>query len=222
MADRTREDDPLGRSAQPPEPDTAPPAAAGPLGAGLGAANVIALQSAAGNAAASRMLSGGGAAHVARAGMVDGGAPLDDRVRDRFEPAFGTDFSGVRVHTDPQTAGAAGALHARAYTVGGDIVFNEGEYAPGSSGGQELIAHELAHVVQQGDGAGVPDQLEVSQPGDALERDADAAASAVMHGAPAPVRRPRPAPPASPSRASPRARRGSRTASTSAARDMRR
>jgi len=47
--------------------------------------------------------------------------------------------------------------------VGGDIVFNEGEYAPGSSGGQELIAHELAHVVQQGDGGGVPDQLEVSQ-----------------------------------------------------------
>jgi len=148
---------------------------------------VIALQSAAGNAAVSRMLSGGGAAHVARAGMTGGGAPLDDRVRDRFEPAFGTDFSGVRVHTDSQAAGAAGALDARAYTVGGDIVFNEGEYAPGSSGGQELIAHELAHVIQQGDGAGVPDQLDVSQPGDPLERDADAAASAVMHGAPAPL-----------------------------------
>ena len=150
-------------------------------------ARVIALQSAAGNAAVSRMLSGGEASQVARAGMAGGGAPLDERVRDRFEPAYGADLSDVRVHTGGEAAGAAAALDARAYTVGGDIVFNQGEYSPGTEGGQSLIAHELAHVVQQGTGGGVPEQLEVSQPGDAIERDADAAASAAMRGAPAAV-----------------------------------
>ena len=161
--------------------------AAAPAPQSPAVARVIALQSAAGNAAVSRMLSGGEAAQVARAGMAGGGAPLDERVRDRFEPAYGTDLSDVRVHTGGEAAGAAAALDARAYTVGGDIVFNHGEYSPGTESGQSLIAHELAHVVQQGTGGGVPEQLEVSQPGDAIERDADAAASAAMRGTPAAV-----------------------------------
>lgn len=181
MTDRIREDDALAR----PEAQSAAPAAAAHAPA---VARVIALQASAGNAAVGRMLSAGGAAQVARAGMAGAGAPLDAGVRDRFEPAFGSDFSGVRVHTGGPAADAAGALDARAYTVGGDIVFNQGEYAPASDSGQALIAHELAHVVQQGDQHGaVPDGLEVSQPGDPMEREAESAASAAMSGAPAAV-----------------------------------
>ena len=193
MADRIKEENaPVEPVVQPEAPVAAPQAAvAGPMpagpGSGMGIANVIALQGAAGNAAVSRMLSGGDAAQLARAGLSGGGAPLDPGVRDRFEPAFGTDFSGVRVHTDGDAAGAARALDARAYTVGGDIVFDQGQYAPGSDSGQALIAHELAHVVQQGEGASVAEEMEVSQPGDPLEREADAAASAAMRGAPAAV-----------------------------------
>ena len=154
VADRIQEDSaPVQPVAQPEAPVTAPQAAvAGPMsagpGSGMGVASVLALQGAAGNAAVSRMLSGGDAAQLARAGMAGGGAPLDPGLRERFEPAFGTDFSDVRVHTGGAASTAARSLDARAYTVGGDIVFNDGEYAPGSGAGQELVAHELAHVVQ--------------------------------------------------------------------------
>lgn len=81
------------------------------------------------------------------------GQPLDANARRFFEPRFGYDFSGVRVHSDARSASAARAIRARAYTVGNDIGFGAGEYAPGSSGGRALLAHELAHVVQQGGAA---------------------------------------------------------------------
>jgi hypothetical protein len=71
-----------------------------------------------------------------------------------MEPVFGADFSQVRVHTDTQANTLNRTLSARAFTTGRDIFFRQGEYRPGSSTGQELIAHELTHVVQQG-GAGV-------------------------------------------------------------------
>jgi hypothetical protein len=66
-----------------------------------------------------------------------------------MERVFGADFSGVRVHTDAHSDSLNHSLHARAFTTGKDIFFKQGEYNPGSSTGQELIAHELAHVVQQ-------------------------------------------------------------------------
>lgn len=69
--------------------------------------------------------------------------------RDFFEPRFGYDFSGVRVHTDARAAEAAKEVDARAFTVGRDVVFGKGEYAPGTSAGIRLVAHELAHVIQQ-------------------------------------------------------------------------
>lgn len=68
---------------------------------------------------------------------------------------FGHDFSGVRVHADGEAADAARAVRARAYTVGSNIVFGEGEYAPSTAAGQRLLAHELTHVVQQ-QAAGAP------------------------------------------------------------------
>ena len=77
------------------------------------------------------------------------GRPLDPKTRAFFEPRFGVDFSTVRVHTDSPAAASARAVNARAYTVGPNIVFQEGQYTPGSIGGKTLLAHELAHTIQQ-------------------------------------------------------------------------
>ena len=77
------------------------------------------------------------------------GKPLDAGTRSFMEPRFGQDFSGVRVHVGGQAVESARAVNARAYTVGRDVVFGEGQYAPGSSEGRRLMAHELTHVVQQ-------------------------------------------------------------------------
>jgi hypothetical protein len=81
----------------------------------------------------------------------------------------------VRVHTDENAAALTRAVAARAFTVGSDIFFSSGEYQPQTPAGAELIAHEAAHVVQQR-GAPVSGPLTVSQPGDAMEREAEAAA----------------------------------------------
>lgn len=77
------------------------------------------------------------------------GRSLTESVRAFFEPRFGYDFSQVRIHTDSRAANSARALNARAYTVGCDIVFGMGQYAPGQLEGKRLLAHELAHTVQQ-------------------------------------------------------------------------
>jgi hypothetical protein len=77
------------------------------------------------------------------------GRPLDPEARALLEPRFGRDLGAVRVHDGPEAAEAARAAEARAFTVGKDVVFSPGQYAPGTSDGQRLLAHELAHVVQQ-------------------------------------------------------------------------
>ena len=82
------------------------------------------------------------------------GEPLDGALRADFESSFGHDFSHVRVHTDPLAAASAGAVDALAYTVGGDVVFGAGQYAPERTDGQQLLAHELSHVVDQDRGVG--------------------------------------------------------------------
>lgn len=92
------------------------------------------------------------------AGVLTGGAPLPVATRALFESRFGHDFGDVRIHTDPATATTARALGARAYTTGRDIVFAPDQFAPGTSDGQKLLAHELTHVVQQRQRtSGVPD-----------------------------------------------------------------
>jgi hypothetical protein len=78
------------------------------------------------------------------------GRPLAASELSFFEPRFGHDFSQVRVHTDARATAAARALRARAFTVGRELVFSAGQYAPETSAGRELLAHELTHVVQQG------------------------------------------------------------------------
>jgi hypothetical protein len=77
------------------------------------------------------------------------GRPLDKATRDFFEPRFGHDFSKVRVHADATAHKSATAIHALAYTVGSDIVFDHGRYSPTGAEGRKLLAHELAHTVQQ-------------------------------------------------------------------------
>jgi hypothetical protein len=77
------------------------------------------------------------------------GSPLDAATRGWMASRFGEDFAHVRVHTDDRAAASARTLGARAYTVGSDLVFEAGKYAPASAEGKRLLAHELAHVVQQ-------------------------------------------------------------------------
>ena len=77
------------------------------------------------------------------------GQPLSDTIREPMEQAFGADFSGVRVHADAKSDELNQSIQAKAFTTGTDIFFRQGTYDPGSRGGQELIAHELTHVVQQ-------------------------------------------------------------------------
>ena len=111
------------------------------------------------------------------------GRRLEDSPRQLMESRFGQDFSSVRVHTGPLAEASARSVHAAAYTVGGDIVFGPGRYAPQGAGGQRLLAHELAHVVQQG-GVDARSRFDGRiATGDAAgERLADEAASAAMRG----------------------------------------
>ena len=77
------------------------------------------------------------------------GNPLADNVRAFYEPRFGYDFSNVKIHTDPVAAKSAQSINALAYTSGNNIVFNHGQYSPGTESGKKLLAHELTHVAQQ-------------------------------------------------------------------------
>jgi hypothetical protein len=100
--------------------------------------------------------------------LRSGGRSLDPAVRAHFEPRFGRDLGDVRVHTSAQADASARAVNARAFTVGRDIAFAAGEYAPDAAAGQRLLAHELAHVVQQGGQRSAPQaKLAMSTPGDA-------------------------------------------------------
>jgi hypothetical protein len=78
------------------------------------------------------------------------GQPLAPATRDFYEPRLGRDFGGVRVHTCDVAAGMCRGLNAQAFTYGNNIFFNKGKYEPGTSSGKRLLAHELAHTVQQG------------------------------------------------------------------------
>jgi hypothetical protein len=109
-----------------------------------------------------------------------GGEALPKATREFFEPRFGHDFSAVRVHAGAEATRGARAVEARAYTLGKDIVFGRGEYAPGTAEGTRLLAHELTHVVQQKNGVSLKGGI--GQVGDAYERHADAVADAVVAG----------------------------------------
>lgn len=108
--------------------------------------------------------------------QLDGGRGLDEQTRGLMESRFGESFSDVRVHTGHRAGESANSLHSRAFTVGEDIVFGEGEFAPETTEGRRLLAHELAHVVQQRrPEGGVTDEKQT-------ERDAHEAAHEVASG----------------------------------------
>ncbi|MDQ3803243.1 MAG: DUF4157 domain-containing protein [Acidobacteriota bacterium] len=111
------------------------------------------------------------------------GRSLDAATRTFMESRFGHDFSRVRVHSDERAAESARAVGARAYTVGNDIVFASSQYAPQSPAGRGLLAHELAHTIQQA-GVSSPSrgELELGSPDDHLEREADDVAEGVLRG----------------------------------------
>ena len=115
------------------------------------------------------------------------GQPLDAATRAYFEPRFGHDFSGVRVHTNPRAADSVRSVGALAYTVGLNVVFGAGRYDPSSTAGRQLLAHELTHVRQQA-AARPTGPLEVVDDA-AAEAEADASARTVAHRMPVAVQR---------------------------------
>jgi len=129
----------------------------------------------------------GAEAAVDRAASSSGSA-LPAHLQRQFEGSLGADLSSVRVHTGSESAEAAHAVGAKAYTVGQDIHFAAGKYQPDDAFGMHLLAHEVAHTVQQSGGAQRRQhKLEVSAPQDAAEHEADRAADAMVRGAPAQV-----------------------------------
>lgn len=106
-----------------------------------------------------------------------GGRPLGDASRRQMERSFGADFGSVRVHADAEAGLLSGAIGAVAFTTGKDLFFGRGAYNPDSVAGRQLLAHELTHVVQQGEGA--PSRLVLGEAGDRYEREADATAKKV-------------------------------------------
>ncbi len=109
------------------------------------------------------------------------GQPLDPAARAFMEPRFGYDFSRVRVHADSQAAKSAEAINAQAYTVGSNIVFGSNQGGAENLSHQRLLAHELAHVVQQG-GRQSGGSLQVAPANDSAEGVADRAADQVLSG----------------------------------------
>jgi len=112
------------------------------------------------------------------------GQPLGADLRAFMEPRFGHDFSQVRVHTNANAAESARAVNALAYTVGRDVVFGAGQYAPITYAGRQLIAHELTHTIQQArNGASSPhvSQLEIGEASSPAECESDAIADAVIN-----------------------------------------
>ena len=112
--------------------------------------------------------------------LASPGQALDPVARADLEARFGQGFDDVRVHADTRAEESAAAVGARAWAVGTDIAFGRGQYDPMSSQGRGLLAHELAHVVQQRNLPRASDGLRLGEPDDVYEREAEAAAASVV------------------------------------------
>jgi hypothetical protein len=161
----------------------------------LGESGVLGLQRAIGNAGVSAMM------EEERSPVLDvvgkgGGSALDTDTRADMESRFGTSFGNVRIHTDTAAHESAKSVNAQAYTVGNDIVFQNGKFDPGSDEGKHMLAHELTHVKQQESGpvsgTDAGGGVKVSDPSDHFEREASANADRLM-SSPAPATAPSPA-----------------------------
>ena len=122
--------------------------------------------------------------HAPLGAMLSNGSPLPGNLKSEFESSFARDLRAVRVHSDSESAEAARLLGARAFTVGRDVYIGHGQYDPSSHRGKQLLAHEVAHTVQQG----LPNEsqhagsaeLTIGDRASAAELEADAAAAAVV------------------------------------------
>jgi hypothetical protein len=161
---------PVGRAAAQGRPDA------------VGAAGLLRLQRAVGNAGTASMM------EEERSPVHDvvsaPGEQLDGDVRGDMEARLGHDFSDVRVHRDSAAHESAQSVQAKAYTVGSHVVFQRDAYDPGSDAGKHVLAHELTHVVQQRsgpvDGSAAPGGIRVSDPSDTYERAASESADRAM------------------------------------------
>jgi hypothetical protein len=179
------------------KPEAEEPVKQGPLDPQAGVAQVMRLQQQVGNRAVQRLLAQrkeGGSFELddETAGRINrargGGQPLESVLQEQMGASMGYDFSAVRVHTSPESDDLNRQLSARAFTTDQDIFVRQGDYAPHSSSGRELIAHELSHVVQQNTGrvGGRGGRMTVRPAGDAFEQEADALARQAAHAAYAP------------------------------------
>jgi hypothetical protein len=157
------------------EPDAvqqAPPAAA-----------MLSLQRLAGNESVNSLVEEEQPSPVREVVGSGGGSPLDSGVRGFMEQRMGQDFSDVRIHTGGKADESARSISAQAYTVGSDVVFRSGAFQPGTPTGQRVIAHELAHVVQQKAGpvagTSAPGGIRLSNPSDPFEQAAEETARGV-------------------------------------------
>ncbi len=155
---------------------------------GSPADELLRLQRAAGNASVSALLEEEGAAVASSVKEVVGsaaGRPLDNATLQAMEARLGQDFSAVRIHDDSKASDSARAVNAAAYTVGNEIVLGD-SVSPQTQAGQQTLAHELTHVVQQRSGpvAGTPvaGGIAISDPGDRFEQNAERTASRAMGG----------------------------------------
>lgn len=154
---------------------------------------ILELQKTSGNQAVSRLIreAAQGTPEIGASRAVENpgsGQLIDSNIRSRMESRFGEDFSDVRVHTDSAADKSAQELRANAYTKGKNVVFASGKYQPETAEGQERLAHELTHVLQQrrrGIGR-ESDNDRLSSPHDASEREAEVVARGVMRGQHAP------------------------------------
>lgn len=151
-------------------------------------ASILHLQRTAGNAAVEEMIGGDDRSPVLDVVGHGGGQALDTAVRSDMEAHLGSNLGDVRIHTGADAAQSAKAVQAKAYTVGSDIVFNDGAYAPTSPEGKHTLAHELTHVVQQRfgpvSGTDTGSGIALSDPSDSFERAAEASADRFMTGGP--------------------------------------
>ena len=182
---RSKSPDIEAESVAPPEPDAEPTLTAED--------RVLGLQRNIGNRSVQRMIADS-TSPVATDQSRAGGKKLEKETQVFMESRFGTNFDDVRVHADQEAAESAASLRADAYTTGRDIYFAQGKYAATSPEGQRLLAHELAHTIQQGQGkmpreasGQIDGKAAVAPSTDSLEGEADRAGEQVLQKLPARV-----------------------------------
>lgn len=152
-------------------------------------ADILALQRTAGNRAVSALVQSGeddiapfaNVPPEVQTALNDTGQPLEPVARAEMEARLGHDFGQVRLHTNGRAAESARAVEAQAYTLGHDVVFAQGQYAPETPAGKHLLAHELAHVAQQKEAPPTaPADVQMGHPGDAFEQAAELAADLAL------------------------------------------